>query len=106
MAAKNIDPLSVDEPTGGEEEEDEKEEEEQRGAEWSKKTQVPVKQLRAHREAVTAARLCFNDSFLLSCSSDTTAVLWDVESCRPRRLFSGVHEKPVSECAVIPNSNR
>ena len=38
--------------------------------------QVPVKQLRAHRETVTAARLCFNDSFLLSCSSDTTAVLW------------------------------
>ncbi|XP_067443208.1 WD repeat-containing protein 88-like isoform X1 [Thunnus thynnus] len=109
MASKNIDPLSVDEPTGGEEEEEEEEgeeEEEERGAEWSQETQVPVKLLRAHREAVTAARLCFNDSFLLSCSSDATAILWEVESCRPRRLFSGVHGKPVSECALIPNSNR
>ncbi|KAM7424784.1 hypothetical protein PAMA_000915 [Pampus argenteus] len=103
MASINMDPLSVDEPTGGEEEEEE--EEEERGAEWSRDTQVPVKQLAAHREAVNAARLCFNDSFLLTCSSDATAVLWDVESCLLRRLFSGVHGKPVTELAVIPNSN-
>ena len=31
MASKNINPLSVDDPTGGEEEEDEEEEEEQSG---------------------------------------------------------------------------
>ncbi|KAM7405596.1 hypothetical protein PAMP_000033 [Pampus punctatissimus] len=105
MASINMDPLSVDEPTGGEEEEEE-EEEKGRGAEWSRDTQVPVKQVAAHREAVNAARLCFSDSFLLSCSSDATTVLWDVESCLPRRLFSGVHGKPVTEFAVIPNSNR
>lgn len=39
MASKSIDPLSVDEPTGGEEE-GEEEEEEERGAEWSRETQV------------------------------------------------------------------
>ncbi|XP_044062728.1 WD repeat-containing protein 88-like isoform X1 [Siniperca chuatsi] len=106
MASKNIDPLSVEEPPGGEEEEEEEEEEERGAGEWSRETEVPVKALRAHSAAVTAARLCFSDSRVLSCSSDRTAILWDVESCRPLRVFDGLHSKTITECALMPNSNR
>uniref|UniRef100_A0A672ZEV1 Uncharacterized protein n=1 Tax=Sphaeramia orbicularis TaxID=375764 RepID=A0A672ZEV1_9TELE len=38
--------------------------------------QVPVKILRGHTDSVTAARLCFSDRRILSCSSDCTAILW------------------------------
>uniref|UniRef100_A0A8P4K7Y7 WD repeat-containing protein 88 n=1 Tax=Dicentrarchus labrax TaxID=13489 RepID=A0A8P4K7Y7_DICLA len=123
MASKTLDPLSVEEPPtgggeeerrgGGEEErrgggEEERTEEEERGtgAEWNRLTKVPVKVLRGHSEAVTTAQLCFNDRLLLSCSSDHSAILWDVDSCSPLRVFDGVHSETVTECAVIPNSNR
>ncbi|XP_039993732.1 WD repeat-containing protein 88-like [Xiphias gladius] len=99
----NVDPLSVEEPSGPGEEE-----EEERGAagEWTPEAPVPGKVLRAHGDAVTAARLCFNDRCVLSCSSDCTAILWDGETCRPLRMFDGVHGKTITECALIPNSNR
>ncbi|XP_073319998.1 WD repeat-containing protein 88-like [Pagrus major] len=107
MAATRGDPLSADEaPGGGEEEEEEEQEERRAAAEWSRGSQVPVKVLRAHSDAVTAARLCFSDRCVLSCSSDHSTILWDVESCRPLRVFDGVHSKTISECALIPNSNR
>ncbi|XP_074484027.1 uncharacterized protein LOC141763485 isoform X2 [Sebastes fasciatus] len=62
--------------------------------------------LRAHIDGVTAARLCFNDRCILSCSSDRSAILWDVESCRPLKVFVGVHGGTISEFTVIPNTNR
>ncbi|XP_019216962.1 WD repeat-containing protein 88 [Oreochromis niloticus] len=105
MASRNIDPLSVEEPwEGGEEEREEK----GRGAggELSWESQVPVKVLQAHRDAVTTARVCCDNHCVLSCSSDCTAVLWDVESCQPLRTFDGVHSKAITECALIPHSNR
>ncbi|XP_072237239.1 uncharacterized protein [Leuresthes tenuis] len=115
MATKTLDPLSVEEHPGEEEqEEEEKEEEEEEeeeqeggaggGSSWE--SQVPVKVLRAHGAAVTAARLCCSERCILSCSSDGSAILWDVDSCRPLRTFDGVHSKTVSECALIPGTNR
>uniref|UniRef100_UPI0037E9C700 WD repeat-containing protein 88-like n=1 Tax=Semicossyphus pulcher TaxID=241346 RepID=UPI0037E9C700 len=106
MASKNFDPLSVEELSGGEEVEEKTNEDEKGAGEWSRESQVPVKVLRGHSDAVTAARLCFNDSCVLSCSSDRSAILWDVESCRPLRVFDGLHGKTITECALIPNSNR
>ncbi|XP_078101562.1 uncharacterized protein LOC144514251 [Sander vitreus] len=107
MASKNIDPLSVEEPSGVVEDEEETEEEDTVAAgEWSRETQVPGKVLRAHSDVVTAARLCFNDRCILSCSADRTAILWDVASGRPLRVFDGVHSKTITECALIPNTNR
>ncbi|XP_074522974.1 uncharacterized protein LOC141788053 [Halichoeres trimaculatus] len=102
-----IDLLSVDEASGGEEgakktEEVEKEEKRELGRE----SQVPVKVLEGHSNAVTAAQLCFNDSCVLSCSSDRSAILWNVESCKPLRVFDGLHSKTITQCALIPNSNR
>lgn len=38
--------------------------------------QVPVKVLRAHSDTVTAARLCFNEDRVLSCSADRSSILW------------------------------
>ncbi|XP_041796383.1 WD repeat-containing protein 88-like [Chelmon rostratus] len=67
---------------------------------------VPVKVFRGHSGTVTAARLCFNGSSIFSCSTDRTAILWDVESCRPLRVFDGLHGKTITECALIPNSSR
>ncbi|XP_037307351.1 WD repeat-containing protein 88-like [Pungitius pungitius] len=67
---------------------------------------VPVKLLRAHSDDVNGARLCFNDRFLLSCSSDRRAILWDVESCRPLKVFDELHSKTITECSQIPNTNR
>ncbi|XP_070712735.1 WD repeat-containing protein 88-like [Pempheris klunzingeri] len=104
MASKNLDPLSVKEAPGGGGEE--RAEEERGAGEWSQETQVPVKVLRAHSDTVTAARLCFSDRCVLSCSSDRTAVLWEVDGCRPLRVFEGLHGKTITECALIPNSNR
>ncbi|XP_030581292.1 WD repeat-containing protein 88 isoform X2 [Archocentrus centrarchus] len=101
MASRNIDPLSVEQPSGGGEEE---REEQERGA-GGARSRVPVKVLQAHSDAVTTARLCCNDRCILSCSSDCTAVLWDVESCQPLRTFVGGHSKPITECALIPNSS-
>ncbi|XP_054471742.1 WD repeat-containing protein 88-like [Anoplopoma fimbria] len=69
-------------------------------------TMVPVKVFRAHSDSVSAARFCFNDSCILSCSSDCSAILWDLESCRPLRVFDGLHSKTITECALIPNTNR
>uniref|UniRef100_A0A8C6V0H8 WD repeat domain 88 n=1 Tax=Neogobius melanostomus TaxID=47308 RepID=A0A8C6V0H8_9GOBI len=74
--------------------------------EWSYETQVPVKTLRAHTDGVTAARFCFRDRHFLSCSSDGTALLWEVESCQPVRAFSGGHDRTITECAMIPDTNR
>ncbi|KAG7239575.1 hypothetical protein INR49_028726 [Caranx melampygus] len=70
----NIDPLSMEEENEGGEEE----EEEEGGAAggWNRLSQVPVRVLQAHSGTVTAARLCFNERHLLSCSSDCTAILW------------------------------
>ncbi|XP_059202517.1 WD repeat-containing protein 88-like [Centropristis striata] len=108
MASKSSDPLLVEEPAGGEEEEERGAGETGGGAggEWSRETQVPVKVLKGHSDTVTAARLCFNRRCVLSCSSDRSAILWDVESCRPLRVFDGVHSKTITECALIPNTNR
>ncbi|XP_063329845.1 WD repeat-containing protein 88-like [Pelmatolapia mariae] len=100
MASRNIDPLSAEEPSEG------REEERGAGGEWSWESQVPVKVLQAHSDAVTTARVCCDNRCILSCSSDCTAVLWDVESCQPLRTFDGVHSKAITECALIPNSNR
>ncbi|XP_040894079.1 WD repeat-containing protein 88-like [Toxotes jaculatrix] len=102
--AENTDPLSVDEPSGGAG--PEAEEERGAAAEWNRQSQVPVKVLRAHGDTVTAARLCLNDRCVLSCSADRSAILWDVESCRPLRIFDGVHGRTITECALIPNSSR
>ncbi|XP_034535773.1 WD repeat-containing protein 88-like isoform X2 [Notolabrus celidotus] len=106
MTTKTIDPLSVKDPPGGEEGSEETEEEERSGGERSRETQVPFKVLKGHSDTVTAAQLCFNDSRVLSCSSDRSAILWNIESCRPLRVFDGLHSKNITECAVIPNSNR
>ncbi|XP_033476025.2 WD repeat-containing protein 88-like [Epinephelus lanceolatus] len=103
MATKTLNPLSVEEE---QEEQEEEEEQGAAGAEWSLETKIPVKVLRGHSDAVTTARFCFNDSRILSCSFDCSAILWDVESCRPLRVFDGVHSKTISECALIPNTNR
>uniref|UniRef100_A0A7N6AU38 WD repeat domain 88 n=1 Tax=Anabas testudineus TaxID=64144 RepID=A0A7N6AU38_ANATE len=96
MASENPDPLSVGRPSG----------EEEKGGERNLDSQVPVKVLRAHIDTVTAARFCFNDRCILSCSSDHSAILWDVHSCRPLRVFNQLHGKTITECALIPNSNR
>ncbi|KAM8893813.1 WD repeat-containing protein 88-like isoform 2-T2 [Spinachia spinachia] len=85
---------------GGEEEEG------GRGEGRSRNTQVPVKLLRAHSDDVTGARLCFDDRFLLSCSSDHRAILWDLESCRPLKVFDELHSNTITECSQIPNTNR
>ncbi|KAK2854348.1 hypothetical protein Q5P01_007009 [Channa striata] len=69
-------------------------------------SKVPVKVLRAHTDAVTSVHFCFGGRCVVSCSSDHSTVLWDVRSCRPLRVFSGIHENTVTECALIPNSNR
>ncbi|XP_069031165.1 WD repeat-containing protein 88-like [Embiotoca jacksoni] len=106
MASKNVDPLSVEEPSGGTGGGEEEEEERHAGGEWSWQSQVPVKVLRAHSDAVTGARLCCNDRCILSCSSDCSTILWEVESGKPLRTFDGVHSKTIAECVVIPNSNR
>ncbi|XP_024858222.2 lissencephaly-1 homolog [Kryptolebias marmoratus] len=100
MTTKKLDPLSVEEPSPV------GEKEEERGAKWNTECQVPVKVFKAHRDAVTAAQFCFNNRCLLSCSSDCSAVLWDMESCQPIRTFNGVHSRTVSEFTLIPNSNR
>ncbi|KAM4593029.1 uncharacterized protein PAE49_005028 isoform 2-T2 [Odontesthes bonariensis] len=106
MAAKKLDPLSEEEPPGEEGEVEEEVEESGAGGGWSWESQVPVKVLRAHGGAVTAARLCCGERCVLSCSSDRTAILWDAESCRPLRTFDGVHSESISECALIPGTNR
>ncbi|XP_029000008.1 WD repeat-containing protein 88-like [Betta splendens] len=94
MATNNcVNPLSVEE-----EEDDE--------AERSLESRVPVKVLRAHTDSVTAARFCLGDRCLVSCSSDRSAILWDVQSCRPLRVLDGLHKRAISDCAVIPNSSR
>ncbi|PWA22155.1 hypothetical protein CCH79_00020379, partial [Gambusia affinis] len=67
---------------------------------------VPVKVLHAHCDDVTAARFCCGDRNILSCSLDGSAILWDLESSRPLRLFAGVHSRSITECALIPTSNR
>ncbi|KAM9765862.1 uncharacterized protein ACNS7B_002751 [Menidia menidia] len=105
MEAENLDPLSVEEQRGTEE---------AAGgaggscgaggAGESWESPVPVKVLRAHR--VTAARLCCGERRVLTCSSDSTAVLWDVESLQPLVTFQGVHSGVISEGCVIPESNR
>ncbi|XP_060907902.1 WD repeat-containing protein 88-like [Labrus mixtus] len=108
MTTKKLDPLSVEKPTHGGEEAEKPEEEKRAagGGEWSQESQVPVKMLRGHSDTVTAARLCFDNSRVLSCSSDRSAILWDVESCRPLKVFDGLHGRTISECTLIPNSNR
>ncbi|TMS01510.1 hypothetical protein E3U43_010170 [Larimichthys crocea] len=116
MASTDIDPLSVHgapERGGAEQEQQEQQEQQEEeeeaaggGAEWSRETRVPVKVLGAHSGVVTAARLCFSDRCVLSCSADRTSVLWDVDSCRPLRVFDGVHARTITECALIPNTNR
>ncbi|KAM4597233.1 WD repeat-containing protein 88-like [Fundulus diaphanus] len=96
-----MDPLSVEEPLVAEEP--------QGGgaAGWrNRDSQVPVKVLNAHSDGVTAARLCCSDRCILSCSSDCSATLWDVESLQPLRTFTGAHSRTISECEAIPNSNR
>ncbi|XP_007544196.1 WD repeat-containing protein 88 [Poecilia formosa] len=96
-----LEPVVVQQPPGGggSPQEDE-------GAEWSEESQVPVKVLHAHSADVTAARFCCSDRSILSCSLDGSAILWDVDSGRPLRLFAGVHSRTVTECALIPNNNR
>ncbi|CAL9702237.1 unnamed protein product [Knipowitschia caucasica] len=74
--------------------------------EWSSDTQVPVRSLRAHNDSVTAVRFCLQDSHFLSCSSDCSAVLWEAQSCRPVRAFAGGHDSSITECAMIPHTNR
>ncbi|XP_020790197.2 WD repeat-containing protein 88-like [Boleophthalmus pectinirostris] len=74
--------------------------------EWSYDTQVPVKTFRAHTDSVTAARFCLSDTHFVSCSSDCTTRLWEVETCRPVRDFTGGHERTITECAMIPDTNR
>ncbi|XP_047436967.1 WD repeat-containing protein 88-like isoform X1 [Mugil cephalus] len=106
MASKNnFDPLSVEDPPGGGGEE-EKEEEEEGGEESTLESRVPVKVLRFHRDVVTSVQLCFSDRCVLSVSSDVSAVLWDVQTGRPLRTFEGVHSSSISDCALVPNSNR
>ncbi|XP_047219315.1 WD repeat-containing protein 88-like isoform X2 [Girardinichthys multiradiatus] len=100
MTPINPDPLSGEDPPGG------GGEEEEGGAGWSWGSKVPVKVLKAHSDAITAARLCCNDRCILSCSSDCSAILWDVESFQPLRTFTGVHSRTITECALIPYSNR
>ncbi|TKS65732.1 WD repeat-containing protein 88 PQQ repeat and [Collichthys lucidus] len=106
MASTDIDPLSVHGAPERGAEEQEAQEAAGGGAEWSRETRVPVKVLGAHSGVVTAARLCFSDRCVLSCSADRTSVLWDVDSCRPLRVFDGVHARTITECALIPNTNR
>ncbi|CAJ1049909.1 WD repeat-containing protein 88-like isoform X1 [Xyrichtys novacula] len=106
MTTKNNDPLSVEELSVGEEKEEEEEKKEKAGGEWRREPQVPVKVFRGHSDAVNKAQLCFNDSRVLSCSSDRSAILWDVKSGRPLRVFDGLHSETISACALIPNSNR
>ncbi|MED6258330.1 hypothetical protein ATANTOWER_005932 [Ataeniobius toweri] len=101
MTPINPDLLSGEDPPGGG-----GEEEEEGGAGWNWGSKVPVKVLKAHSDAITAARLCCNDRCILSCSSDCSAILWDVESFQPLRTFKGVHSRTITECALIPNSNR
>lgn len=102
MASEDSDPLYVDESA---KEKNEKLEQDT-GPLWSYEAQIPVKTLRRHTEAVTAARFCLSDSHILSCSSDCTALLWKVDSCRPVRVYGGGHERTITECATIPNTNR
>ncbi|XP_028258015.1 WD repeat-containing protein 88-like [Parambassis ranga] len=103
MASRKKDPLSVEESAGGEGEE---REESGAAGHRSWEPQIPVKLLRGHSDAVTAARLCCEDRCVLSCSADCTAALWDVASGRRLRTFEGVHSKPISECAQIPHGHR
>ncbi|KAM6942758.1 uncharacterized protein FYW49_019131 [Xenentodon cancila] len=95
MEVKELDPLSVEESSGRREEES-----------WNRDGQVPVKELRAHSDAITAVRLCRDNACILTCSSDCTAALWDVRSSQRLRTFDGVHSNTVSECSLIPNTNR
>ncbi|XP_041636461.1 WD repeat-containing protein 88-like [Cheilinus undulatus] len=106
MTTKKINPLAVEEPPEGKNEKEEETEGAAREGEWSLQSQVPFKVLRGHSDAVTAARLCFNNSSVLSCSSDRSAILWDVESCRPLRVFDELHGRTITECTLLPNSNR
>ncbi|XP_029937591.1 WD repeat-containing protein 88-like, partial [Myripristis murdjan] len=79
--------------------------EEETGA-WEHQAQVPVKVLRAHSSGLTSVHFCFQDSHVLSSSADSTSILWDIERCVPLRIFEGGHAAAISECAVIPNSNK
>ncbi|XP_055013070.1 WD repeat-containing protein 88-like [Boleophthalmus pectinirostris] len=67
---------------------------------------VPIKTLRAHTDSATAARFCLSDTHFVNCSSSCTARLWEVESCRPVRDFPEDHERTITECAMIPDTNR
>ncbi|KAK2920488.1 hypothetical protein Q8A73_002692 [Channa argus] len=104
MTSKSLDPLTVEDRLEGKEEP----EHEKTGteAELNLDSRVPVKVLRGHTDAVTAVQFCFDGRCILSCSSDHSAILWDVGSCRPLRMFNGIHGKTITECALIPNSNR
>ncbi|KAF7667825.1 hypothetical protein LDENG_00045530 [Lucifuga dentata] len=92
--SKTSDPLSVEE------------DQEQERGDRRKESQVSVKVLESHSDGVTAVRLCFSDSRVLSSSSDHTAILWDAERCMPLKVFDGVHGAVISEFTLIPNSNR
>ncbi|XP_076148804.1 WD repeat-containing protein 88-like [Alosa pseudoharengus] len=98
------DPLALDEPRA--EEVEETEDNTQSVWEHDPLSQIPIKVLRGHTDTISSCQLAFSDQKLVTSSHDKTAILWDVESGRPLRVFEGGHTAPVSQCALIPQKNR
>ncbi|XP_031442673.1 WD repeat-containing protein 88 [Clupea harengus] len=104
MAQNVLDPLALDEPCA--EEEEETEDNTQSVWEHDPLAQIPIKVLRGHTDTVSSCQLALNDQKLVTSSYDKTAILWDVESGEPLRVFERGHTAPVTQCALIPQKNR
>ncbi|XP_069037438.1 WD repeat-containing protein 88 isoform X1 [Lepisosteus oculatus] len=101
-ARSSVDPLSVEEATEDTNEGD-------KGTplwEHQELSQIPIKVLRGHTDAVSSCSFCFEDSRIVTSSHDRTAKLWDAESGVPLLVFDRGHSAPITGCALTPDHNR
>ncbi|XP_066570123.1 WD repeat-containing protein 88 [Amia ocellicauda] len=100
LSNRSSDPLSVQEAA----------EEQQQGktSGWAHQqlSRIPIKVFRSHTDAISSCHFCFEDSKILTCSYDKTAILWDAESGDPVLAFKGGHSAPIVECALTPDNKR
>lgn len=70
---------------------------------WDATTGHCIKALRGHDDWVRTVRPSADGQFLLSCSSDNTARVWDIHSPSPDAIRRSVsHEEVITCCAFAP----
>ncbi|XP_063045661.1 WD repeat-containing protein 88-like [Engraulis encrasicolus] len=106
MAQDVVEPVSLEEPRDKEKMEGATDDNKPSVWEHDPLAKIPIKVLRHHTGPISSCQLAFSDQKLITSSHDKTAILWDVESGRPVRVFKEGHTAPLTQCCIDPHHNR